>query len=136
LTQGLQQLAAALDDMFEASNATGGTAVLVYNDSVVFQHNFGYTTADGSVPVTGNTSFRLASNTKVFTDVMLFHLRDAGKVSLDDQVGGSLSVPERDHGRRCQCQWALGSLGCPRAAALGYPGQYQRLPSSCTIIIE
>ncbi len=87
VTQRLNALVTALDEFFVANNATGGAAVLVYNDSILFQHHFGSTRADGTgVPVAGDTSFRLASNTKVFTDVMLFHLRDAGKVSLDDQV--------------------------------------------------
>ncbi len=49
-------------------------------------HTFGSMRYPENVTVTGDSVFRIGSITKVFTDLMMYHLRDAGKIHLDDQV--------------------------------------------------
>ena len=85
-TQRLADLESRLEDLFTAMGATGGTATLVYDQDVLLQYNFGATRVNGTTAVTGDTGFRLASNTKVFTSLMMFKLRDAGKLALEDEV--------------------------------------------------
>ena len=85
-TQRLETLRSNLDAMFTQLQATGGSAALVYDQNLLLTHSFGSARAGENVTVTGDTVFRLASITKVFTALMLFKLRDAGKVSLEDQV--------------------------------------------------
>jgi CubicO group peptidase (beta-lactamase class C family) len=66
----------------------GFMAVVVYDQSIVWGKGYGYKNPfrkqDG--PPTLDSIVRLASITKVFTDLMAIQLRDKGKVNLDDPV--------------------------------------------------
>ncbi len=86
-TQHLQALREALDRMFATAGATGGIATLVYDQDILLTHGYGSTRYGTNITVTGDTVFRMGSVSKTFTDVMMFHLRDAGKLCLEDQVG-------------------------------------------------
>lgn len=83
----LQALEESVQELLATAQATGGHATLVYDQAVLWSTNFGTTLAGGQgANVTQDTVFRIGSITKVFTDLMLFHLRDAGKVDLEAQV--------------------------------------------------
>ena len=85
--KALDDLNTVLQTLFQDAAVTGGAATLVYDQEVLRTFTYGTTREDGGgSPVTGDTVFRLGSNTKVFTTAMLYLLRDAGKVSLDQQV--------------------------------------------------
>lgn len=83
----LQRLQYAIEAAFDSSGATGGIATLVYDQQQVLTIPWGTTRTGGAGNnITGDTVFRLGSNSKVFTAMMMFQLRDAGKLSLDQQV--------------------------------------------------
>jgi len=61
---------------------------VVYDQNIIFSGAYGYNnpfnTSEG--PPTIDSGIRIASITKLFTDIMLMYLRDQGLVSLDDAV--------------------------------------------------
>lgn len=66
---------------------TPGVAVgVVYDQQLVWSKGFGYANVTNKKPVTGNSIFRLASISKIFTTVALLSLRDQGALHLDDPI--------------------------------------------------
>jgi CubicO group peptidase (beta-lactamase class C family) len=84
LAAALDQLPALVDSIRSKLGAPGAGLVVVQGGRVV---NF---TASGEasagVPFTLDTIVRIASNTKLFTTLAAYRLRDQGKLSLDDPV--------------------------------------------------
>ena len=82
--------AAAIDKAAAAQLAAGksvGLAVEVIQDGkVVFARGYGKANLEWNTPVTPDTVFRMASNTKSFTAASMLILVQQGKVSLDDKV--------------------------------------------------
>lgn len=64
----------------------GMTVAVVQGEDVVWKQAFGYADVASKKPMTTDTLFRMASNTKMFTALAILQLRDAGKLSLDDPV--------------------------------------------------
>jgi CubicO group peptidase (beta-lactamase class C family) len=79
-----------IDRMFREhaeKNHLPGTAFgLVVDGELVFTGNYGYTDIEKKIPVTSSSIFRIASMSKSFTAMAILHLRDAGKLQLDDPV--------------------------------------------------
>ena len=64
-----------------------GLAIAVVHDQeLVWSCGFGVADLKTRVPVTPGTIFRIASITKTFTSTAILHLRDRGKLRLDDPV--------------------------------------------------
>jgi CubicO group peptidase (beta-lactamase class C family) len=59
---------------------------IIYDQSLIWTKNIGYADYERQHLATPRTLYRLASVTKLFTATMLMHLRDAGKVQLDDPL--------------------------------------------------
>ena len=59
---------------------------LVYDQDLIWQQGFGVADRAQQTPVTAQSVFRIASITKLFTSTAILHLRDAGKLQLDDPV--------------------------------------------------
>lgn len=102
----------------------GAAIALVMGDSVVYARGFGVTSADGGVPVTPATTFRIASVTKVFTAATLVSLAEAGRLDLNAPIGARL--PELpDSLRRITAHQLLSHTGglimMPMTAAAGDP---------------
>jgi len=68
----------------------GLAVAVVAGDEVVWAQGFGYADLAKKTPVTPETLFRMASNSKMFTALAILQLRDAGKLSLDDPVSKHL----------------------------------------------
>jgi D-alanyl-D-alanine carboxypeptidase len=64
----------------------GMTVAVVHGEDTVWKKAFGYADVASKKPMTTDTLFRMASNSKMFTALALLQLRDAGKLSLDDPV--------------------------------------------------
>ena len=81
---------AALDEYFARSreewNVPGMAIAIVKDNSVVFSKGYGVRDSQNSLPVTNQTRFAIASNTKAFTATALAILVDEGKISWDDKV--------------------------------------------------
>eukprot|EP00039_Didymoeca_costata_P013981 m.219539 g.219539 ORF g.219539 m.219539 type:complete len:573 (+) comp15915_c0_seq6:117-1835(+) len=96
----------------------GAIATIVFNNQQIWTKGYGKRNFSDpkSGPPTGESLFRIASNTKVFTDILLYKLEEMGIVSLDDPllkympkfslVGGDTNVTLR--------QLASHTAGIPR----------------------
>ncbi len=67
-------------------NIPGVSAGIVYDQARIWERGYGYANLDKQIPADAQTVYRVASITKLFTSTMLMHLRDAGKLSLDDPI--------------------------------------------------
>jgi len=75
-----------------ATLPSGLVATIVYNDSVLWSGGFGLRDKNkpGSGPPLPSDLVRIASITKAYTDTLLYVLRDAGTVGLDDELATHL----------------------------------------------
>jgi CubicO group peptidase (beta-lactamase class C family) len=64
----------------------GASVGLVYDQELFWAKGYGYADLDKRTPATPSTAYRIASLTKLFTATATLHLRDAGKLRLDDPV--------------------------------------------------
>lgn len=64
-----------------------GVAIGVVSDQqLVWSKGFGFADTGARVPMTPQSKFRMASNSKLFAAVAIMQLREAGKIRLDDPV--------------------------------------------------
>ena len=71
------------------------SAVVFRDDEVVWQEALGLADVDATLDATPDTQYRIGSITKTFTAVGIMQLRDAGELSLDDQL--TKHLPESAH---------------------------------------
>ena len=68
-----------------------GVAVGVVQDQqLVWSKGFGFADIAAKKPMTADTRFRIASNSKIFAAIAILQLREAGKLRLDDSVSKHL----------------------------------------------
>jgi D-alanyl-D-alanine carboxypeptidase len=65
---------------------TGVSVGVVYRDHVIFSKGYGYADVERKVRTTGETCYRIASISKIFTTVAVLQLWEQGKLRLDDRV--------------------------------------------------
>jgi CubicO group peptidase (beta-lactamase class C family) len=82
-----ERLFSAWMDSQIAYRGLPGVAVGVVSDQkLVWSKGFGYADVASKRPMTADTKFRIASNSKLFTTIAIMQLREEGKVRLDDPV--------------------------------------------------
>ncbi|MEE9442988.1 MAG: serine hydrolase [candidate division Zixibacteria bacterium] len=59
---------------------------IVHDQDLIWAKGYGYADLQNKIPTTPRTVYRIASITKLFTATAILHLRDAGKLQLDDPV--------------------------------------------------
>ena len=64
----------------------GLSAGIVYEQSLIWQHGYGYANLEKQIQPDERSVYRCASITKLFTSTMMMILRDAGKLNLDDPI--------------------------------------------------
>lgn len=64
---------------------------LVYDQKLIWTKGYGYANLEKKTLARPSTAYRIASLTKLFTATAILHLRDAGKIQLDDLVAKHLS---------------------------------------------
>lgn len=68
-----------------------GIAVgVVYDQQLVWSRGYGFADVEKRVPMSAQTRFRIASNSKLFAAIAIMQLREAGKLRLDDPVAQHL----------------------------------------------
>lgn len=83
---------AMFDQFAERLNLPGLVYAVVLDDEIVYSGGYGYANLSGSNSVSNQTLFRVASMSKAITAQAILQLRDANKLSLEDQV--STYIPE------------------------------------------
>lgn len=71
-------------------NGVGIGVGMVVNDKLVFAKGYGYRDYEKKLPITRNTLFPIASNTKLFTSVAAGFLVEEGKLTWDRPVRESV----------------------------------------------
>ena len=74
----------------------GLSCVLVKDNQIVYNHNFGVKDLDTKEPIDDQTIFRIASISKSFTGTSLLQLVDKGVLSLKDDVSELVGFPVRN----------------------------------------
>ena len=68
-----------------------GVAVgVVHDQQLVWSKGFGFADVGKKLPMSADTRFRIASNSKLFAAIAILQLREAGKIRLDDPVAKHL----------------------------------------------
>jgi len=67
-------------------NIAGAGVGIIYKNNLVFAKGYGYRDYENKLPVTPNTLFQIASNTKLFTAISVGMLVDQGKLDWDKPV--------------------------------------------------
>src|SRR3989475_8747762 len=75
-------------------NAPGIGVGIVVNDKLVFAKGYGYRDYEKKLPITANTLFPIASNTKLFTAVAAGFLVEEGKLTWDRPIRESVPTIE------------------------------------------
>ncbi|XP_052450891.1 putative beta-lactamase-like 1 [Carassius gibelio] len=90
LMQALDKVDAILRTSIDATKLPAISAIVIFNDSVLWNGKFGRRNGSDptSSPVNEHTIYRIASLSKIFPTLMLYKLWEDGKVSsLDDPLG-------------------------------------------------
>jgi CubicO group peptidase (beta-lactamase class C family) len=90
VTQKLQGFDAFMEKTLKDWNAPGIGVGIVVNDKLVFAKGYGYRDYEKKLPITANTLFPIASNTKLFTAVAAGFLVEEGKLTWDRPIRESI----------------------------------------------
>ena len=89
--QAAQRLFSAWLEAQMAYRGLPGVAVGVVQDQqLLWSQGFGFADIASKRPMTADTRFRIASNSKIFAAIAILQLREAGKLRLDDPVAKHL----------------------------------------------
>jgi CubicO group peptidase (beta-lactamase class C family) len=90
VTQKLQGFDAYMEKTMKDWNGPGIGVGIVVNDKLVFAKGYGYRDYEKKLPITSNTLFPIASNTKLFTAVAAGFLVEEGKLTWDRPIRESI----------------------------------------------
>jgi len=90
VTDRLQGLDAQMEKVLKDWNAPGIGIGIVVNDKLVFAKGYGYRDYEKKLPITANTMFPIASNTKLFTAVAAGFLVEEGKLTWNEPIRQSV----------------------------------------------
>src|SRR6266849_3867556 len=90
IAQKLSGYDAFMEKTLKDWNAPGIGVGIVVNDKLVFAKGYGYRDYEKKLPITANTLFPIASNTKLFTAVAAGFLVEEGKLTWDRPIRESI----------------------------------------------
>jgi CubicO group peptidase (beta-lactamase class C family) len=79
----------------DSGQIAGAVGLVLRNGQVVYQHAVGWSDVESRRPMTPDALFRIASQTKALTSVVILSLLEEGKLSVSDPV--SRYIPEFAH---------------------------------------
>ncbi|MBP7377013.1 MAG: beta-lactamase family protein, partial [Pyrinomonadaceae bacterium] len=86
-SQRLGQLSQILDGYAKDGRIAGGVAMVVRRGKVVYVHTYGKRDREANSPMSEDTIFRIASQSKALTSVAVMILQEEGKLVISDPVG-------------------------------------------------
>ncbi|MBS1978460.1 MAG: serine hydrolase [Bacteroidetes bacterium] len=84
--QKLKGFDKTMEKILKDWNVPGVGVGIVVKDKLVFAHGYGYRNLEQKQPVTANTLFQIASNTKLFTATAVGFMVEEGKIQWDEPV--------------------------------------------------
>jgi CubicO group peptidase (beta-lactamase class C family) len=84
--QKLKGIDVTINKILKDWNVPGAGVGIVYKNKLVFAKGYGYRNIEKKQPVTPNTLFQIASNTKLFTATAIGFLVDEGKLDWDKPI--------------------------------------------------
>ena len=81
--QGMDQI---VEKILKDWNVPGCGIGIVQKDKLIFSKGYGYRNNEKKLPVSSNTLFQIASNTKLFTATSIGFLVDEGKLAWDEPI--------------------------------------------------
>jgi CubicO group peptidase (beta-lactamase class C family) len=84
--QKLKGIDVTINKILKDWNVPGCGIGIVLKDKLVFAKGYGYRNLENKLPVTPNTLFQIASNTKLFTATAIGFLVDEGKLDWDKPI--------------------------------------------------
>jgi CubicO group peptidase (beta-lactamase class C family) len=81
-----QQIDAIVNQALEAFHVPGAAVVVMVGDKIIVCRGYGSRDLENGLPVTEDTLFSIASNTKAFTSLLISQLVEEGKLAWDDLV--------------------------------------------------
>ncbi len=114
-----------IQQQIDYRNIPGLAVGVVYDRRLVYARGFGYADLEKKTPVTPQSLFRIASNSKTFTATAVMQLRDEGKLRLDDPIDKylqdfSIGNPYPDAPPITIFHLLTHTSGLPREAAFPY----------------
>jgi CubicO group peptidase (beta-lactamase class C family) len=94
VTQKLAGFDAFMEKTLKDWNAPGIGVGVVVGDKLVFAKGYGFRDYEKKLPITANTLYPIASNTKLFTAVAAGFLVEEGKLSWDRPIRESVPTIE------------------------------------------
>ncbi|WP_222983298.1 serine hydrolase domain-containing protein [Flagellimonas meishanensis] len=88
----LEFLTKTLQDYANKGELSGGVALVARKGKLVYLESFGKNDLENNVPMTENSIFRIASQTKAIVSVGVMILQEEGKLLITDPVGKYLSA--------------------------------------------
>jgi len=85
-----------LQQLIEETPAAGLAVVVVKNNKIIYQQNFGYKNLENKEPLTAESLFRIASISKSFTATALLQLVEQKRITLDDDVSKLIGFTVRN----------------------------------------
>lgn len=82
----IEMLTAWTESKMAYDGQPGISMAIVYDQELVWSKGFGFADVNKKRPATEDTLYRIASITKLFTNTAVLHLRDDGKLQLDDPI--------------------------------------------------
>jgi len=73
--------------VMEKYQAVGASVAVVKNGQIIYTHSFGLKDLEKKIPLTDQDIFRIASISKSFSATSVMQLLEAGKISLNDDLG-------------------------------------------------
>lgn len=89
----IRDLQIYIPDYMHQQNIPGSAIALIQGGKVVWSAGFGVKNTITSEPVTVDTLFEVASNSKVMTAYIALRMVDQGRLALDEPLNGYLSEP-------------------------------------------
>ncbi|WP_301109465.1 serine hydrolase [Sporosarcina sp.] len=81
-----KQIEKVITENMSKGKIPGLSITIVKDDKTVYQKGFGYSNLDEEKPVTSQSLFELASNSKAFTALAILSLVESGQIGLSDNV--------------------------------------------------
>ncbi|OCX52079.1 serine hydrolase [Mucilaginibacter sp. PPCGB 2223] len=91
-----QKAEAGMAQIMKELDAAGVSVAVVKDNQIVYTHSFGYADIESNKPLTDNHIFRIASISKSFSATCIMQLVEAGKLSLDDDIGKLIGFKVRN----------------------------------------